>query len=517
MAYAFDYAARSVVGLVRSSNQDSAYASPNLLVVADGMGGHAGGDVASTIAIEILKHLDHPGHTPKTALDDLENALDHSQLALIRASDTAPQLQGLGTTVVCLLRTDTTLVMAHMGDSRAYLLRNGQLTQVTVDHTFVQHLVDIGRITPEEAINHPQRNVVMRVLSDFDLDLHPDVSVREAKTGDRWLLCSDGLSGYLTEEELTSILLGVRDPDLAADALINQALKNQSTDNVTCLVADIVDPAVHFGSGINSSGDPAATVKLQRPIPQTQIVGAAANGGPLPDLVAAVVAGDDWDDADDDAEPMSDQDFAEHGLNYRSQADDIPTNPVPVVNAATATTQVTAWGEPVPAAVDPAVTETETGAAAGVLQPARVDPLYLHADDDPGARTAPKHRPWTIAAVFIGLAALLMFGLYRGYVWTQNQYFVGIHDNQVAVFRGISQDIGPLRLNHPILVFDVETEHFPSLFIGRLTDTIPATSYDDAIDRAERLIIDARTQGPGNSNDPGRPNLTRPALPEQSG
>ena len=498
MAYAFDYAARSVVGLVRSSNQDSGYASPNLLVVADGMGGHAGGDVASTIAIEILKHLDHPGHTPATALYDLENALDHSQLALSRASETAPQLQGLGTTVVCLLRTDTTLVMAHMGDSRAYLFRDGKLTQVTVDHTFVQHLVDIGRITPAEAETHPQRNVVMRVLSDFDLDLHPDVSVREAKPGDRWLLCSDGLSGFVSLAEMSSILAGVPDPDQAADILIKRALANQSTDNVTALVADIVDPATHFGGSAqddaapsNVTGSSDTTVELRRPIPTTQIVGAAATGGPLPDLVAAVVAGEEWDDLHDDAEPMSDHELAEHGLPP-ADPDQVPTNPVQVVPMPQVTPEPSAALAP---AVLPVQVETATA-------PKRVDPLYLHEDDDPHAKTAPRRHAWMIVSTFLAIAAALGIALWLGYAWTQRQFFVGIHDNQVAVFQGIPENLGPLNLNHPVKIFPDDATQFPALFVGRLNDTIRATSLEDATERAQRLIDEVHAQVPAGGVRP---------------
>jgi len=514
MPYAFDYAARSVIGLVRSSNQDSAYASPNLLVVADGMGGHAGGDVASTIAVETIKRLDHPGHTPATALADLENALDHSQLALMRASDTAPQLQGLGTTVVCLLRTETTLVMAHMGDSRAYLLRDGQLSQVTVDHTFVQHLVDIGRITPAEAETHPQRNVVMRVLSDFDLDLHPDVSVREAKVGDRWLLCSDGLSGFVTPAEMLTILAGISSPDDAADILINKALHNQSNDNVTCLVADIVDPQTHFGTDRPTSDDPSATVELVRPIPSVQIVGAAATGGPLPDLVAAVVAGEEWDDdLHDDAELMSEAEIAEHIL----------TGPTPII-APSPMISVNAEVDLAPLAESETDLNSQSAvnltapevipAAAGLPTSARLDPLYLSEDDDPSARTPhQRRRPWITVGIIATLALALVIGLWRGYAWTQRQYFIGLHESRVAVFQGFPQHIGPVSLYHPILIYDIDATTFPVLFQTALTDTIPVPNREEALARAEQLIIDARAQMAANQRQSARPGATSPASP----
>ena len=184
MNIALKYAALSDVGLVRSNNQDSGYAGPHLVVVADGMGGHAGGDVASSLAVAALAPLDGESHGPDEALALLESSIDNARLDLVERSEQTPELAGMGTTVTALLRSGNTLAMAHLGDSRAYLLRDGVLNQVTTDHTFVQHLVDTGRITPEEAEYHPQRNVVMRVLGDFDVDLTPDMSVREARPGE---------------------------------------------------------------------------------------------------------------------------------------------------------------------------------------------------------------------------------------------------------------------------------------------------------------------------------------------
>ncbi|WNB85574.1 protein phosphatase 2C domain-containing protein [Cellulomonas sp. ATA003] len=155
MTIALRYAARSDVGLVRANNQDSAYAGPHLLVVADGMGGHAGGDVASSVAVATLAPLDDEAHGPDDALAELDRALHSAQDELLALADADPELAGLGTTVTALLRAGSKLAMAHIGDSRAYLLRDGDLTQVTTDHTFVQHLVNTGKITAEEAETHP--------------------------------------------------------------------------------------------------------------------------------------------------------------------------------------------------------------------------------------------------------------------------------------------------------------------------------------------------------------------------
>jgi protein phosphatase len=235
------YAVRSDVGLVRANNQDSAYAGPHLLMVADGMGGHAGGDVASSLAIAAFAPLDDEAHGPDDALAELERATESARDAIVERTEAEPDLAGMGTTVTAILRAGNKLAMAHLGDSRGYLLRDGELTQVTVDHTFVQHLVDTGRIKPEEAEHHPQRSVVMRVLGDFDVDVTPDLSVREARPGDRWLLCSDGLSGFVSHDTLADTLRNLKDVDACADRLVQLALRGGGGDNVTVIVADIVD------------------------------------------------------------------------------------------------------------------------------------------------------------------------------------------------------------------------------------------------------------------------------------
>ena len=253
----FHYAARSDVGLVRQNNQDSGYAGANLLVLADGMGGPAGGDIASSVAIAHLVPLDTDSHPAETLLPSLRDALMDAHEELSERSEQDPELAGLGTTCIALMRSGKKLAMVHIGDSRAYLLRGDTLTQVTTDHSFVQYLVDSGQITPEEAEHHPQRNVVMRILGDSQADVTPDETMREAVVGDRWLLCSDGLSGVVSSDTIAEILTDVRDPGECAEELIRLALLAGGPDNVTCVVADIV---------------PAGTVPPSAP----QIVGAAA-------------------------------------------------------------------------------------------------------------------------------------------------------------------------------------------------------------------------------------------------
>lgn len=235
------FAARSDVGLVRADNQDSAFAGPHLLVVADGMGGAAGGDIASSLAVGRLAALEGEALGPDESLDHLKAAIAEAHADIVERAHNDPELSGLGTTVTAILRSGTSLAMAHIGDSRCYLLRDGDFDQVTSDHTFVQHLVDTGRLSQADAENHPKRNLVLRVLGDIDADVPVDISVREARLGDRWMLCSDGLSGVVSRDTIHQTMLEVEDPADCADALVALALAAGAPDNVTCVIGDIVD------------------------------------------------------------------------------------------------------------------------------------------------------------------------------------------------------------------------------------------------------------------------------------
>src|SRR5690606_21038456 len=203
MTIALRYAARSDVGLLREGNEDSAYASGRLLAVADGMGGHAHGEVASSVAIAAISALDRGADHDfgGDLLRDIEAAVRDAnhQLHAMVARD--PSLKGMGTTLTAMLWNGLRFALAHVGDSRAYLLRNGELYQITHDHTLVQSLVDDGRITQEEAANHPQRSILLRAL-DGTAEVDPDLQDREAQVGDRYLLCSDGLSTVVSPETL---------------------------------------------------------------------------------------------------------------------------------------------------------------------------------------------------------------------------------------------------------------------------------------------------------------------------
>ncbi|MDR7301990.1 PP2C family protein-serine/threonine phosphatase [Haloactinomyces albus] len=267
MTLVLHYAARSDRGLVRSNNQDSVYAGPRLLALADGMGGHAAGEVASKVVIAALAPLDddEPGDD---LLGHLHDAMISGNSAISELVASDPDLDGMGTTLTAVLFAGSKLGLVHIGDSRAYQVRDGELSQITHDDTFVQSLIDEGRITEEEAANHPQRSLLLRALTGHEVE--PSLAVREARSGDRYLLCSDGLSSVVSEETIAEALR-ISDPQQCADRMIELALKGGGPDNVTVIVADVVD--VEFGN--------------DAPI----VAGAAGTGGeedrPQPDSAAA--------------------------------------------------------------------------------------------------------------------------------------------------------------------------------------------------------------------------------------
>jgi PPM family protein phosphatase len=401
---ALRYAARSDVGLVRANNQDSAYAGPHLLMVADGMGGHAGGDVASSVAVAAFAPLDGESHGSDDALDQLESALADARDEIISRSESDPGLVGMGTTVVAILRAGNKLAMVHLGDSRGYLMRDGVLTQVTTDHTFVQHLVDIGRITPAEAEVHPQRSVVMRVLGDFDPEVAPDLSVREARPGDRWMLCSDGLSGFVSADTIEETMASIDDVDACADRLVQLALRAGGGDNITVVLADVIElDDVADGSG---------------PTTNATVVGAAA----------------------------------------LTRNDPTAAAESPAARAASLTKE--------------AAGEAEPSDSAGESED----------DEEPEPR-----RRWRAVVAWVVALVVVVGGVGLAVAWVNTQYYVGVDADQIAIFRGLPQTLGPIELSSPVEHTDTDVQDLPPYLRLRVVQTIQADSLEGARDQVIAL------------------------------
>jgi protein phosphatase len=268
----YDSAIGSHVGMVRSNNQDSGFAGAHLFLVADGLGGHAGGDVASAIAAKEMAALDvPPTSSPEATTNTLRTAILETNAKLRGTVKDRPELAGLGTTFTGFIPVGDRLALAHIGDSRLYLLRDNHLQQITKDHTFVQRLVDSGKITEEEAKTHPRRSVLMRVLGDVDSSPQVDTDVLDTRPGDVWLLCSDGLCGYVEDHDIEKILRRRTSLQGAVDSLIDKSLAHGAPDNVTVVLVE---------TELAPESDPHSTSELPEP-PNRRFAGSAAT---TPDL-----------------------------------------------------------------------------------------------------------------------------------------------------------------------------------------------------------------------------------------
>ncbi|MZD03988.1 Stp1/IreP family PP2C-type Ser/Thr phosphatase [Streptomyces sp. SID5785] len=393
MSLSLRFAAGSHKGMIREGNEDSGYAGPRLLAIADGMGGQAAGEVASSEVISTIVALDDdvPGSDILTSLGTaVQRAND--QLRLMVEED--PQLEGMGTTLTALLWTGQRLGLVHVGDSRAYLLRDGVLTQITQDHTWVQRLVDEGRITEEEATTHPQRSLLMRALGSGD-HVEPDLSIREVRAGDRYLICSDGLSGVVSHQTMEETLASYQGPQETVQDLIQLALRGGGPDNITVIIADVLDI---------DSGDTLAGQISDAPV----IVGAVAEN--------------------------------------QQQLQDGSAMETPAGRAA-------GLGRPAPGQGGGGgggeFGPPGSGESAGY---APEGGFGAYADED---FVKPRRgRKWFKRSLYTVLAlAVIGGGLYGGYRWTQTQYFVGSNDEHVALYRGINQDLAWVSLS------DVEKDH----------------------------------------------------------
>ena len=228
------FGSRTDVGCVRDHNEDSLVVAPPLFAVADGMGGHAAGEVASEIAVNVLAEL-----APKD-LDGaaLEHAVEEANHEIIRAARDGRGREGMGTTLTACMLENERLVIAQVGDSRAYLLHHGKLQQLTRDHSLMADMIEAGQLTPEEARHHPQRSVITRALGS-DSNTRPDMYEINVETGDRLLVCSDGLSSMIEDEQIEAVMRRVPDPQRCASQLVNEAIAAGGHDNVTVIVSNV--------------------------------------------------------------------------------------------------------------------------------------------------------------------------------------------------------------------------------------------------------------------------------------
>ncbi|MFG2450187.1 Stp1/IreP family PP2C-type Ser/Thr phosphatase [Streptomyces sp. M41(2017)] len=429
MSLSLRFAAGSHKGMIREGNEDSGYAGPRLLAIADGMGGQAAGEVASSEVISTIVALDDdvPGSDILTSLGTaVQRAND--QLRLMVEED--PQLEGMGTTLTALLWTGQRLGLVHVGDSRAYLLRDGVLTQITQDHTWVQRLVDEGRITEEEATTHPQRSLLMRALGSGD-HVEPDLSIREVRAGDRYLICSDGLSGVVSHQTMEETLASYQGPQETVQELIQLALRGGGPDNITVIVADVLDI---------DSGDTLAAQLSDTPV----VVGAVAEN--------------------------------------QLQLQDNGAMQTPAGRASSLGRQVPGQGG------GGEFGPPGSGDTTGYVSTAGFGD---YSDED--FVKPRKGRRWLKRSFYTVLAlAVIGGGLYGGYRWTQTQYYVGTKGEHVALYRGISQDLAWVSLSkvekdHP----EIELKYLPPYQQKQVKETIAEGGLGDARSKVDELSVQA--------------------------
>ncbi|KRF09041.1 serine/threonine protein phosphatase [Arthrobacter sp. Soil782] len=443
MALVFRFAARSDVGKVRAKNDDSAYAGRYLAVVADGMGGHAGGNIASASTVLDLVHLDrkdYDGDAGTHLADEIQTA----NSLLSELVSTNPQLAGMGTTVTAMLLNGEKISFAHIGDSRAYRLKNDVFEQISVDHTFVQRLIEEGRLKPEEAEVHPHKNVLMRVLGDVDASPELDLTTFDAEPGERWLLCSDGLNAVLDDATVERIIRETRDLSACVNTLVDLTLAGGSPDNITIVVVD-VDTA---------TPEDLRTAALTALPPAREAAGEK-----------------DSDASIDDATP---------GVAIRADVirEDLSSRPHTLVGSAALATET---GQ------IPIVTQRSTERRAAMMLTHKAAPADAVEDDQTEEASAPRRRRWLLPAALALMALILAAVLSLGYVWTQTRYYVATFDNRVAIYNGVAQTLGPIPLSHVDQTTDIPVSSLPEFQRNRLENTLAASDLEHAQDIVEDL------------------------------
>lgn len=492
----FMYAtAVSDVGTVRSNNQDSAFAGEHLAAICDGMGGHAGGDTASTIAIRSLAHIEQDSrpHDVKTVSSMMETSIMAAHDAIVGKAKRERRLAGMGTTVTAVTLVRGYWVLAHLGDSRAYLLRDNHLMRMTTDHSYVQHLIDTGHITPEEARNHPQRNVVMRVLGDFDIDPRPDIALRSAHPSDRWLLCSDGLCGVLEDSTIQDVMSSISNQEECAQKLVSMALRAGSTDNVTAVIAD-------------------ATLALDADafdLPhQTPLIGGAASKDleSIADIVNKAVA----------SAPAlrEDKNSPAQRAAALAQDDDNSKNPDEGTISITRIVQPSHIREEVGELHTPDTNEIPiVKKKNGKVSTDPHDPDVARAvkhEQDEAHRAHSLRRRWTRIGISLGILLVLFVisGVgYGVYAWTQTQYYIGKDSNKVVIYQGVPTNIFGIALSHKMESTDIPVNKLDKSWQDQLKEGISFGSLVEARGHASLIRREMRAREQEKLNEQNQKKL----------
>ena len=519
MKIAFRLEARSDTGLKRSKNDDSGYGGRYLAVVADGMGGHVGGDVASATTVLNLTPLDHPDFENGTGGVYLADEIQSANLIINELAANDPQLAGMGTTCTALLIDGDCIEFAHIGDSRAYRLRpgaDGEFEQISTDHTFVQRLLNEGRITPEEAEHHPHKNVIMRVLGDVDASPELELKTLDAVVGERWVLSSDGLDAVVSVPEIEQVMRSHDDLAEVADTLISMTLERGAPDNVTVVALQVIDrEELPVDEPVGPSALPDSA--LPDSIVAEQEV--SVNTQKLPEIAAtaeaaeATLAALEQESAHHNVRRFrrardfagtllhSGSDAVRHHIGtYDNAVDAALTNaailrgelgsrPHQLVGAAAVATET---------GMIPAVTSRTLEHRATVAQrmPLTVDEAPLPAEleeliaEEPAERTS--RRSWSVRLfIFLLVAALLTLAAWTGLRYVERSYYVGESDGTVAVYNGIPHALGPIRLSHVVENTDISTSQLSDHTRTLLRNSITAKDLNEAHQIVSRLKTQA--------------------------
>jgi len=433
-------------GLVRPANEDSFLVRRGLYAVCDGMGGARAGEVASQMACLGLVGLD-PASSGKK---ELRTAVVNTNQAIISRSLAEDHLLGMGTTLTAALFKEASLILAHVGDSRAYLLRDGDLVQLTNDHSWVGEMVRRGELTTEQAAVHPHRSVITRALGT-DREVEPDVKEVEVSEGDRILLCSDGLTGMVSHEQIAALLAGIDAPQAAADALIKAALAGGGEDNVTVVVIDVMP-----GEGLQPSpgeGDQAGEEILVGPSDRGALSNSPLQRGRRAGAAVRERLGRRTAPA---VRPVAEK----PGRGGSTAGGSHPAD-TPAVGRETPGTGATA---------SPEATVTEAppeGVRAPEAPPAVAIPLAAQGLSGQAPSRGRRRRRWLITAIAVVVVLAAALGGFAAY--NSSVYYVGKYDDgSVALYRGLPGSFLGIGLSSVVEVVDVEYDLLASYMQGRV-------------------------------------------------